>query len=236
MMRTITGTARRYRVVRAAYGVWRRRLFPGSSAYWETKYAAGGNSGPGSYGALSLFKSEVVNEFIRRNGVRSVIEFGCGDGNQLTLFDAPRYTGLDVSKTSLRACIDKFRGDSGKSFLLYDPLAYWDGAGVLQADLALSLDVIFHLVEDEIYEQYLRHLFRSARKHVIIYSSDSMQPSDTPQVRHRPVTSWVEDHLRDWTLIQHIPNRYPYDPQYPMDTSFADFYIYGLSGADREMR
>jgi hypothetical protein len=36
--------------------------------------------------------------------VRSAIEFGCGDGHQLTLVDYPRYTGVDVSETIVRHC------------------------------------------------------------------------------------------------------------------------------------
>lgn len=41
------------------------------------------------------------------------------------------------------------------------------------ADLSLSLDVIYHLVEDEVFETYINTLFKSARRYVIIYSSNS---------------------------------------------------------------
>ncbi|WP_048031256.1 MULTISPECIES: hypothetical protein [Brevibacillus] len=48
---------------------------------WEDNYASGGNSGLGSYGVLALFKAEVINEYIKEQQVKSVIEFGCGDGS-----------------------------------------------------------------------------------------------------------------------------------------------------------
>src|SRR5258708_24901292 len=68
--------------------------FQGSSAYWEDRYRTGGNSGAGSYNSLALFKAEILNAFVRANGVQKVIEFGCGDGNQLSLFEYPCYIGL----------------------------------------------------------------------------------------------------------------------------------------------
>ncbi len=56
--------------------------FPGSQDYWVKRYAKGGNSGPGSYSELAKFKASVLNAFVREHGIQSVIEFGCGDGNQ----------------------------------------------------------------------------------------------------------------------------------------------------------
>ena len=38
-----------------------------------------------------------------------------------------------------------------------------------RAELALSLDVIYHLVEDTVYESYMGQLFDSATKYVIVY-------------------------------------------------------------------
>ena len=71
-----------------------------SVAYWEGRYRAGGNSGAGSYGRLATFKAGFVNGFVELNAIRSAIEFGCGDGNQLSLLSVPRYTGVDVSPTA----------------------------------------------------------------------------------------------------------------------------------------
>jgi hypothetical protein len=76
----------------------RQRLgFRGSAQYWERNYARGGTSGPGSYDALAEAKAAFLNDFVRAREVRSVIEFGYGDGHQLSLADYPSYTGLDVS-------------------------------------------------------------------------------------------------------------------------------------------
>jgi len=90
------------------------REFPGSAAYWESRYKKGGTSGAGSYAQFAEFKAEVLNEFVQANAVRSVIEFGCGDGNQLTLAHYPRYVGVDVSPAAVEKCRALFQADATK--------------------------------------------------------------------------------------------------------------------------
>src|SRR5665213_2293432 len=83
--------------------------FPGSGTYWNRRYGVGGNSGAGSYGRLAEFKAKYLNGFVAREGVASVIEFGCGDGNQLSLADYSAYFGVDVSRRAIRHCRNRFR-------------------------------------------------------------------------------------------------------------------------------
>lgn len=110
-----------------------RPPFPGSGAYWEERYAEGGNSGVGSYGFLAEFKAEILNAFVAAHGVRTVIEFGCGDGNQLRLARYPVYVGYDVSRTAITHCRKMFKSDDQKSFRL---MGEYNGE---RADLTLSL-------------------------------------------------------------------------------------------------
>ncbi|MDR0569556.1 MAG: class I SAM-dependent methyltransferase [Spirochaetaceae bacterium] len=98
--------------------VMKQRNFPGSKAYWERRYAEGGNSGAGSYNRLAAFKAEMLNAFVRDNNIQTVMEFGCGDGNQLSLARYPRYTGFDVSETAVKLCKNRFKGDATKTFYL----------------------------------------------------------------------------------------------------------------------
>lgn len=199
--------------------------FPGSQIYWEYRYRSGKTSGSGSYSALARFKAEILNSFIKENNIRSVIEFGCGDGNQLALAEYPRYIGLDVSRTAIEMCKMKFENDKSKSFFLYDTLCFVDNHGVFKNDLAISIDVIYHLVEDEIYDKYMRALFASSNKYVIIYSSN-YEEHQSDHVRRREFTKWVELNAIDWKLLKKINNKYPYDPLDPMNTSKSDFYIF----------
>lgn len=203
----------------------RRRFgFRNSTSYWERRYQNGRTSGVGSYGRLANFKAEVLNDFVERNGIRSVIEFGCGDGTQLSLARYPRYAGIDVAQGSIAICQDRFADDNSKSFYLTTQIPKVIG----KFDLALSLDVVYHLVEDEVFDVYMRSLFERAGRFVAVYSSNKVEPSGVPHVRHRRFTDWIAAHASEWKQAGFVANRYPLDPKRPEDTSFADFYFFQL--------
>jgi len=193
-------------------GLFARIQFPGSRTYWERRYLGGGNSGAGSSGRLAEFKARTVNGFVAAHGIEKVVEFGCGDGRQLALADYPEYLGLDVSREALRSCSRRFRKDPAKTFLLYSG-AYFDRVERFGAELALSLDVIFHLVEDAVFHRYMTDLFEAASRNVIIYSSNR-EGTGSEHVRHREFTRWVAMYAIGWRLREKI------------DNPFADFYIY----------
>ena len=106
-------------------------VFPGSAQYWEKRYTYGGSSGQGAYGRLAKFKAEILNNFVSELRVGSVIEFGCGDGNQLELAKYPDYVGLDVSEKAVALCKVKFTNDISKRFSINGPqsvmIYFYDG-------------------------------------------------------------------------------------------------------------
>lgn len=172
-----------------------------SSRFWDAHYRLGGTSGPGSHGELRAYKAGYINAFIQRQDISSVIEFGCGDGEQLSSYIDVDYVGLDVSEVALRRAMDRFVGDSGKSFFIYEPALYRDNHGLFRCELALSIDVIFHLVENEIYSKYLSDLFSSSTRWVIVYTSNEEQlVTDVPYTRHRHFIDDVE-RLGSWQLV-----------------------------------
>ena len=199
--------------------------FKTSWEYWEDRYRFGGNSGAGSYDRLAAFKGEVIEEFREQHAIADVIEFGCGDGNQLQYFHPRSYLGFDVSRKAVHLCRERYGNDPSKRF---EELTAYAGE---TAELTLSLDVIYHLVEDSAYTAYMDLLFRAARRFVIIYSSNTDDDTDSaPHVRHRRFTDRVEREYPDFTLVRHIPNRYPYDGD-DTRTSKADFFLYERQGA-----
>lgn len=195
--------------------------FRGSGRYWERRYRAGRTSGKGSQGVLAEFKARVLNAFVAENNVQTVIEFGCGDGNQLRLAQYPRYLGLDVAKTAVQKCVEHFRDDPDKGFLWSDPTICRNIGSVMKADLTLSLDVVYHLVEDAVFERYMDDLFACSRRFVIVYSSNRNEEGrgDATHVRHRRFTDYVEQRWPSFRLIRHIENEHP-------EKTFADFYIF----------
>ena len=204
----------------------RRELvnFKSSSDYWDRRYRAGGSSGAGSYGRLAEFKANFLNRFVDQQHIVSVIEYGCGDGAQLKLARYPSYTGVDVSAKAVEMCSTIFAGDSSKRFMQSDAVA----PGTM-ADLSLSLDVIYHLVEDPVFETYMRQLFESARRFVIVYSSNAdpdKSAKSAKHVRHRQFTRWVEQNQPEWRLQATYKNTYPSDRADPEPTSISDFYVF----------
>ena len=157
-------------------------------------------------GHLAEFKAETLNAFVRDNAIERVIEFGCGDGRQLSLARYPRYLGHDVSPAAVKACRSRFKGDPNKTFLCYDPADAPGIADFLRADLTISLDVIYHLVEDRIYDRYLFDLFAASRRFVIVYSSNKAEATKLPHVRHREFTLDVRRRFADFRLVRTIEN------------------------------
>jgi Methyltransferase domain len=207
----------------------RRLAFPGSGSFWESVYREeAGTSGPGSYGRLAEFKAEILNDFVRTRNIRTVIEFGCGDGAQLQRASYPEYVGVDVASGSIARCSALFAHDASKRFYVADALPKNLGT----FDLALSLDVIYHLVEDEVFDLYMRRLFGAAERHVIIYSTDYDAPWDGLHVRRRKFTAWIAKNARGWQQEGFVANRFPGDSQQPEETSHADFYFFGRRTQD----
>lgn len=189
-------------------------LFPGTKKYWEKRYTRGGNSGEGSYGKLAEYKAEIINNFVLEHSINSVIEFGCGDGNQLAYANYHNYFGYDISKTVISLCKERFKNNPNYEFALME--AYHGE----KAELSLSLDVIYHLIEDELYEEYMQRLFNAAERFVIIYSSNyESETKFTTHVKPHKFSNWISVNRPNWILIKHIPNKYK-------NLSFADFYIY----------
>jgi hypothetical protein len=192
-----------------------------SSDYWEGRYRKGGNSGAGSYNRLARYKADVLNAFVAEHGIESVIEFGSGDGAQLKLATYPSYIGVDVSHTALDLTRREFAADPSKRFVHSEDLT-----ADHRADLSLSLDVIYHLIEDSVFERYMNQLFDAARRYTIIYSSNAERKSEAVHVRHRKFTDWVERERKDFKLIGQRENDFSEDIEDTDNTSFADFYFY----------
>ena len=197
-----------------------------SANYWESRYKSGGNSGEGSYDRYAEFKADVINEFLGEKNITRAIEFGCGDGNQASLINYKEYIGLDVSETIVQKCIRKFQSDKNKSFFLYRGNAFSDPLGVFRCDLSLSLDVLYHLIEKDVYLEYIKNLFSVSNKYVVIYSSNINVPQRSHEL-HREFLKDVEYLFKDkWVIENTIINKYPAKNIDDLSGSMANFYFF----------
>lgn len=195
-----------------------------SSKYWEQRYQTGGNSGAGSYHRSAEYKALILNAFTAEKQVRKVGELGSGDGNQLRYLNFADYTGFDVSRTAIDLCLNIHGSRPGRDFV-------WLGSPQLDMaqyneafELTLSLDVIFHLIEEDVYRAYMDRLFAMSKRYVIVYASNHDGPDrhGAIHVRNRRFTDDVARWMPGWSLLKHIDNPY----KHPL-ISEADFFVFG---------
>jgi hypothetical protein len=88
----------------------------------------------------------------------------------LVLANYPSYVGVDVgvdvSVVAVEACRARF-SDSSKRFFVAgsEPLPI--------CELGLSLDVIYHLLQDDVFERYMKDLCEHSSRFVVLSTSDS---------------------------------------------------------------
>src|SRR5581483_12428603 len=104
-----------------------------------------------------------------------------------------------------------------RTFIWYDPVCFHDPLRVVSADCAISLDVIFHLIEDDIFARYIDNLFRSGLHFVIIYGLDEEQsrPGHV-SVRFRKYSEYIAKNIPHFRPALHIRRK----------EAFGDFYLY----------
>lgn len=160
-----------------------------SAAYWDRRWRSGPPC-PGSAGKVARHKAAWLNALIEERAVRSVVDWGCGDGFVAGLLDVTSYTGVDVSPAAICRAVERLGDDA--SFVLLRA----DAEVTIRADLAVSMEVLFHLTDDAEYLTYLDRLFRSARRLVAVYGTD-YDSETVAHMRHRNVT---RDAPNGWTL------------------------------------
>lgn len=161
---------------------------PASADYWHRRYRKGGTSGRGSTGPLLEWKADRINQAVRDLGATSVLDIGCGDGQLASRLRAPGYLGVDAAPAALKLARKAARRKTFQR--LADDLE--------PRDLHLSVDVMFHLVDDADYRRHLDLLF-SADRYVIVHATDFDAPG-RPHVLHR---HWTDDAPDGWTQIDH---------------------------------
>jgi len=198
-----------------------KKIFKGffdSQKYWEERYANWWNSWEWSYAKMAEYKAQIINDIIKRYKIKSIIELWCWDWNNLQYYDKVNYTWFDISKKAIENCIDRYLEDKNKSFLYYEPKFF--KSGWLQKEMVVSLEVIFHLVEDSIYRKYMTDLFNTSSKYVVIFSSNHDNNKNSAiHVKHREFT---KDVSKDFKLIRKIETPTVWNKK----LFFSDFYLF----------
>lgn len=162
--------------------------------YWDKRYSSGGNSGAGSYGEIFEYKNSFLLNFIKENEIKSIIDFGCGDGNQIKKFENIKYLGFDVAKASIRMCSEAYLNDVNKSFILYDPKFFVNN--FIQSDLVVCLDVLYHIIDERDFIKTLSDILSCSSKYVVLFTSVDSYKNESyktgAHVRHRDTMNYLK--------------------------------------------
>lgn len=173
--------------------------------FWQERYVGGGNSGAGSYNVEAMLKASIINNWIKQLDIKTIQEIGCGDANNLLLYDVRmQYTGYDISEKAIQICREKTRK-------IRNSLMYYFGSEEKDIDydakMCLCLDVWYHQINDEDFEELCQKLFVKGNwEYVVIYSTDTNNQFTregvvlAQHVRYREVQSKVSE-FQDWELM-----------------------------------
>lgn len=143
-------------------------------SYWDRRYTEGvWKSGYGSYGEQLKKKLKWLSGL----DIKSVSEVGCGDFNfgkhLLEIYPHALYAGHDISNV----IIERNRID-------YPQYFFYTRKDIASADLLLCIDVLFHVLDDEEYEQILDILEKKWTKYLAITAYEEEQYS-SPHLKIR---------------------------------------------------
>lgn len=159
--------------------------------YWDDRWVNGPEC-PGSVGDQAMSKAAWLNSVIYDLDVRSLVDWGCGDGSQAALVNVGMYVGVEVAPSAWEAASVALATRDNCCIVLAPP-----GQSItIRADMAVSMDVVFHLTADHEYEEWLARVFGSATKFVAVHGTD-YESVPNGHMRHHEVT---RDAPPDWTL------------------------------------
>lgn len=205
-----------------------------TAEYWEARYLSGGSSTDllsrsKTAPAMYLYRTYLLKWLFDKElgGVTSVLDFGVGDGNQayLLLREATfleEYVGVDVSRTAVKllqasfaealSSNNVFRGRRlATSFYAYDGTALPRTIVEKHFDVAMSMQVIMHLLEDKLFLDYMAMLFEPTAtwRHVVIHA-DNVKADQVNHMRGWRFTDWVPPawRLTERPAQQRVPAGY----------------------------
>lgn len=169
--------------------------------YWNDRYKKGGNSGSGSLGTAGMSKAGAINGFIEKYSVHTIADFGCGDGNIADMLcNYESYFGYDASLEAVKMCRERFKYK--KTMLFFENVA-----DIPRVDMCISIDVIYHILDDADFEMYMSAIFQKANKYVLVFSSNTDENRHSaPHIRHREFARWITENTPHFELVDTLGN------------------------------
>lgn len=160
--------------------------------YWDARYrerASQVDVGERRY------KARYVNQMLSQHEIGSVIDWGCGNGDQLAHIPLgeTHYVGTDISMEAIRQSRERF---PGRYFIHRPKLRLTE-----KAEAGLSLEVIPHQVTEIALVSHLDDLFGRASRLVVIFSTNMDTEQLAIHVRHHWFTPIVAIRYPEWRML-----------------------------------
>jgi len=158
-----------------------RERQPGDEAFFALYASGGSGSGRGSSPEYTAGFRDFLQGFMRAHGVKSVLDYGCGDWQWARLMDwsGIDYLGVDI----VPSLIESLRSRHGRERVRFD-LAH-DGA-LPEVDLVICKDVLQHLPNGEALG--LMGRMEHAAKHVLWVQDRAKGPNvECVRGAYRPI-------------------------------------------------
>ena len=132
--------------------------------FWNRRYAEDPDkgSGPGSRGENAALKCELVRATIKKYGIKTVLDIGCGDIETIRSLEIKSYIGLDIS----HVVVERNRIIRPEwNFICADLASPYVPHS---AELVLCLDVLIHQKKRQAYDAMLSKTLAAAEKVALI--------------------------------------------------------------------
>lgn len=184
--------------------------------YWDGRYKERLGSGEGSRGDLLEYKAKYLNDLFKKYEVESVFDFGCGDGYLANLLECKQYFGVDISQHAAQQCRELVK----KPNFVFEQGHFGNyGADVIKrkfnnlfgvdVDAVMCIDVLYHIMDENLVEIVLQSMFGAKAKIVITYTipNKNMDGKKHGGIFHFNTNRILDKVTQGYLLISHTQPR-----------------------------
>ena len=140
--------------------------------YWKTRYKSGQDSG-NRLDKYVTYKSDYLNALIKDNDLKSVLDFGHGDGTVASRLEVDEYVGLDIAGAELQQRVSQLSWAAKSKQLITTRFDDYETDKLF--DVVICMDVLYHILKHE--EAYLRatlaKIVQMSKQYIVIDAQDS---------------------------------------------------------------
>lgn len=141
--------------------------------WWNSWYGSGHSSGPGSEGKLLEYKVNYLNKLFKEHNIKTVLDFGCGDGVVASKLNCQFYLGVDISDQAIKLCKARINRQGfsfeRRHFFDHTPMVI-KNKFASSLDCCMCIDVLYHISDVRVLNKTLETLFTLRARIIVLYT------------------------------------------------------------------